>query len=188
MTEIEIKAHVKNVEALKTALDAAGEYSGFLIRRDFYYKVSGSSSYPARIREEEKNGEKHIFLTHKKKSLVQKNGEASEKNIENEAEISEKAKSVLEDFFCSSGVPLYLKKEKHIDSWKCLFDGFSVTAELSEVPPLGFFIELEILLDENADLQAENARNALFSLLEKIGADKKDLEERPYSALLKDLQ
>ena len=96
MIEIEIKAHAKNKNAIKSTLSTIGKYEGFVVRHDYYYRHHNCFSYPARIRIEKSDNGQKVFLTHKNKSLVKdKSGVVSEKNEEKEAEISEKAKEVL---------------------------------------------------------------------------------------------
>lgn len=186
MIEIEIKAHAKNKNAIKSTLNTIGKYEGFVVRHDYYYRHHNCLSYPARIRIEKSDNGQKIFLTHKNKSLVKdKNGVVSEKNEEKEAEISESAKEVLLSFFSESKIELYLEKEKRVETWKCAQDGFLVTAELCTIKPIGDFIELEILVEEQNDKIEKKAREALFAILKKLGAEN-EIEEKSYATLLKE--
>lgn len=188
MTEIELKARIFDVPLLQSVLNVRGDFVGHFVRCDSYYRKHSSDGYPLRFREEDGPKGKRIFLTFKKKSVfVDENGVASEKNEEKESEISENAKNILESFFESEKIALYVQKEKIVDAWKCRSGEFAVTAELCEVKDVGFFIELEILLEQSAEKNVcEKARQALLSLLDSLGVSRDAVEEKSYSQLLKE--
>jgi predicted adenylyl cyclase CyaB len=59
-----------------------------------------------------------------------------------------------------------------------------VTAELSEVEGLGWFIELEIIADNEDRETIEAGRGRLLSLLKSLGIGEEQIEERYYSDML----
>jgi len=196
MQEIELKAHVYDVETVKSKLSTFAEYKGFVERSDTYYKQNEKSLiYPLRVRKEksdregnrEENIEK-IFLTYKRKSLVKTaDGSAVEKNEEKESEISSDTLLTLETFLEDNGFKVYLRKIKSVFTWKAIVKigekNFDVTIELCRVEPLGDFLELEILSDEKEDF--EGARKALEEVLARVEIDKSEIEEKSYSQMLK---
>ena len=191
MQEIELKAHVYDVETVKSKLSTFAEYKGFVERSDTYYKQNEKSwIYPLRVRKEKSDKEKSekIFLTYKRKSLVKAaDGSAVEKNEEKESEISSDTLLTLETFLEDNGFKVYLRKIKSVFTWKAIVKigekNFDVTIELCRVEPLGDFLELEILSDEKEDF--EGARKALEEVLARVEIDKSEIEEKSYSQMLK---
>lgn len=191
MQEIELKAHVYDVETVKSKLSTFAEYKGFVERSDTYYKQNEKSwIYPLRVRKEKSDKEKSekIFLTYKRKSLVKTaDGSAVEKNEEKESEISSDTLLTLETFLEDNGFKVYLRKIKSVFTWKAIVKigekNFDVTIELCRVEPLGDFLELEILSDEKEDF--EGARKALEEVLARVEIDKSEIEEKSYSQMLK---
>lgn len=62
------------------------------------------------------------------------------------------------------------------------------TLELCNVPPLGYFLEIEILSPSKKDEDVKKVQQILFELLEKCGIEKSCIEEKYYSELLSQIE
>lgn len=196
MYEIEIKAHVDDCESVRKKLGAFATFDSKTEKRDTYYRFFFGSGknldrknyVSARIRAEnitEKDGchRKEILLTYKKKETRQgADGKETEVNEENECTLSDAAP--LEKLLLDTGFEVYLKKEKFAESWYAATSAGEAHIELCEVPPLGYFLEIEIIAQQNDSDTVEAARAELYSLIEKCGIDKSAVEHRYYSELL----
>jgi len=197
MTEIEIKAHVEDRAALEQKLSSFAKYEGSVIRDDTYYKKDGIS---IRIRKETTEQKSDYLLTYKRKEQrTDSTGTTIEVNDEKECSIStpEPLVAFLED----TGYTISLKKHKEVKDW-CLDlsdvlkkhslqstknFSYKATFELCKVPPLGDFLEIEIL----SPTAEENIVNALHKeleeLLQKAGIPKSKVEKKYYSELMAEL-
>lgn len=198
MYEIEIKAHVDDCESVRKKLATFATFGSKIEKRDTYYRfffsdgknLSGKNYVSARIRTEnitEKDGchRKEILLTYKKKETRQgADGKETEVNEENECTLSDA--EPLEKLLLDTGFAVYLKKEKYAESWFAETEAGTAHIELCEVPPLGFFLEIEIISPTDDSQTVEKARSQLYSLIEKCGIDKSKIERRYYSELLRD--
>jgi adenylate cyclase class 2 len=185
MFEIELKARVHDYDAVKKTLDGFALYKGFAKKNDVYFR-NESAGVTARIRTEDffaGAGEKPArayFVTHKRKELRKTGaGAAIEVNDEKEFTVndSEPLKALLED----AGFAVKLIKQKSAHKWQ---SGDAVI-ELCTVPPLGDFLEIEIVCGSNDDSSVAQAREKIESLIERAGVSLNDIEERYYSDLLK---
>lgn len=181
MNEIEIKARVTDREELEKKLNSFAAFEKSVTRDDSYYIGPSGKGKKIRIRKETMDGTVTWLLTYKKKeNKVSPDGTATEVNEELETKIDDPTPLVryLED----SGYTIALSKRKEVRSW--LHDG--ATLELCNVPPLGWFLEIEILA-ENKDLGTVlSAQKKLIEILLKCGLSEKDIEEKYYSQLLKE--
>jgi len=59
-----------------------------------------------------------------------------------------------------------------------------ILAELSMVKNLGWFLEIEILADNDCEQTVQESRERLFALLEKLEIPKEWIEDRPYTVML----
>jgi adenylate cyclase class 2 len=66
------------------------------------------------------------------------------------------------------------------------FSQEGITAELSEVPGLGWFIELEILADNSREETVTEAKKRLHCFLSGLGIEKEAIESRYYTEMLRD--
>ncbi|EPF25622.1 hypothetical protein HMPREF1221_02176 [Treponema socranskii subsp. paredis ATCC 35535] len=206
MYEIELKAHVENRREVARALDSFAEYSGALTKRDTYYRLplvcvptgtETSSSKRAdikvyaeeqshigcRIRKTvyEKTGETKITFTYKRKGLRKDaDGIAIEVNDEKECTLSET--DAIESFIKDAGGGISHVKEKIIKEWYAETEAGKAHIELCTVPPLGDFLEIEVLAKD--DTHTKNAKRAIMSIFKNCGIDENAIESRYYSDML----
>lgn len=196
MTEVELKARVTDREQTAYKLDSFARRVRHVIRDDDYWGKSADDRNKIRIRRElflNKDGSacrNDILVTYKRKAVVTgSDGVAIEANDEKECSISDAA--ALEAFLQDTGYHVQLKKHKDVEDWElelpkdsCPAQPLTATLELCAVPPLGDFLEIEILSpsadkDSLAKLHAELER-----LLALAGIPKEQIEPRTYSEML----
>lgn len=208
MYEIELKAHVEDRGEVTRALDSFAEYTGMLTKRDTYYRLpriaptdtERSSSKRAdikvhsentavqghigcRIRKTvyEKTGETKITFTYKRKELRKDaDGIAVEVNDEKECTLSET--DAIESFIKDAGGGISHVKEKIIKEWYAETEAGKAHIELCTVPPLGDFLEIEVLAKD--DTHTKNAKRAIMSIFKNCGIDESAIESRYYSDML----
>ena len=209
MYEIELKAHVEDHRAVARTLDSFAEYIGALTKRDTYYRLplacvptgtEAASSKRAdakahsentevqthigcRIRKTvyEKTGETKITFTYKRKELRKDTeGIAIEVNDEKECTLSET--DAIESFIKDSGGSISHVKEKIIKEWYAETEAGKAHIELCTVPPLGDFLEIEVLAKDDA--HTEDAKRAIVSIYKNCGIDESAIESRYYSDML----
>jgi len=197
--EIELKAHVKNdthdIEALKRLLFEKAEYLCAFEKDDTYYFPLNPSDIPRsgiRLRGESKTFpdgtvKKTAYVTYKTKEVR----DGIEVNDEKEFEVCSARYSpviAFDEFLKMTGlVPGF---SKHKRGWAFSKDG--INAELLEVKKLGWFLEIEIVMDGvEKDSTTETAINEkkkqLMEFLSDLGIKKDAIESRYYSEMLKEL-
>ena len=209
MYEIELKAHVEDSREVASTLDSFAEYIGALTKRDTYYRLplacvptgtEAASSKRAdakahsentevqthigcRIRKTvyEKTGEPKITFTYKRKELRKDaDGIAIEVNDEKECTLSET--DAIESFIKDAGGSISHVKEKIIKEWYAETEAGKAHIELCTVPPLGDFLEIEVLAKDDA--HTENAKRAILSIFKNCSIDESAIERRYYSDML----
>lgn len=124
-----------------------------------------------------------ILLTYKRKETrTLQDGTSTEVNEENECTLSDAL--AIEKLFSDIGFAPSYTKEKFAESWYVQTSAGEAHIELCEVPPLGYFLEMEIMAQNNDIATVDAARTALYTLLEKCGVEKSAIEPRYYSELL----
>lgn len=189
-TEIEIKAHVKDRDALRRALSDKAEYLCAFEKEDCYWILAkakeGETRPPIRVRREKRDfpdetGKESVLVTCK----IKERRDGMEINDEREFEV--KPAQDFEQFLSLIGyAPGFVKGKK---GWAFSRDG--ITAELAEVRGLGWFIELEILNDTCAAAQEEfpaGERKRLLDFLASLGIERDAIESRYYSEMLEELR
>lgn len=241
MTEIEIKAHVKDPDKIERSIRAFANYNGESIKRDTYLAlpraeettesmglaaamtvftfvaalvaaisvIAGASktvaiivclfasvfvaastllglnkhhakkggSKPLKIRIREENGK--TIITYKRKEF-QGNVE-----VNDEREFSIDDRSPFETLVSDIGFVPDSVKEKKTKSWSWTTDdNLEATIELSLVGSLGWFIEIEIILDNPDESETSRATKALYAVLKKCGVDEREIETRYYTEML----
>ena len=209
MYEIELKAHVEDHRVVARTLDSFAEYIGALTKHDTYYRLplacvptgtEAASSKRAdakahsentevqthigcRIRKTvyEKTGEPKITFTYKRKELRKDaDGIAIEVNDEKECTLSET--DAIESFIKDSGGSISHVKEKIIKEWYAETEAGKAHIELCTVPPLGDFLEIEVLAKDDA--HTEDAKRAILSIFKKCGIDESAIESRYYNDMI----
>ncbi len=183
MNEIELKARVKDPSHVESMLNSFAEFKASVIREDLYFANDKINSRKIRIRKETSDSGTRWLLTYKKKENVTgQNGISTEVNNEMETTIEDPA--VLEQYFLDSGFHVAVKKRKEVRDWAYE----NATIELCNVPPLGWFLEIEILSESDKPDVVAQAQDKLHEILMKSGLSDSDIENRYYSDLLKEAQ
>lgn len=189
-----MKAHVKDRNEVIKKLNSFADFLGRVVRDDTYW-FNGKTKVRIRrekeITSENKIGKEIILLTYKKKeNRISAEGNAMEVNEEHECELS--SSEAIETFLTDSGFFVDLKKHKNVLDWKYSFtlpqsgQTIQVTLELCTVPPLGDFLEVEVLSEKDDRDFTESVRKELENLIVLSGIEKSQIENRYYSEMLRD--
>jgi len=193
--EIELKAHIKDSEALRLLLLGKAQYLCSFEKEDAYYFPTNNSDIPksgVRLRAESKTfpdgTEKKIaYVTYKTKEVR----DGIEINDEKEFEVYSHQYSTIAafgEFLKMLGLkPGYTKRKK---GWA--FSKEEINAELLEAEKLGWFLEIEIVVNdigdqEKMDITIREAKKKLMGFLSELGIEKDAIESRYYSEMLKEL-
>ena len=142
-------------------------------KKDLYWGVDEQEQAVFRIRESREG----FILTRKSK---EERSDGLEVNQEIEFTVEPDMRKV-HAFFSSLGyIPLY-RKEKHGWMWSVN----DLTIELVEVSTLGWYLEMEILLDAESDMSTSSALDELLKVRSALELDHVPLEGRYYSEMLK---
>lgn len=182
MYEIELKARVDEREAVIAALNDFAAFGGTAEKHDTYYALRrGTETVTARIRTESSADGEHILLTYKRSERrTTADGTATEVNDEQECELS--AREAVESLLADSGFSVALTKTKRAMQWRhddALF-------ELCAVPPLGDFLEIEILSQTDDAETVGRIQERLRTLLARAGVPAEKIESRYYRDLLRE--
>ena len=194
--EIEIKAHVYNRSFVIEKLNSIAEYLGHTEKKDLYYhfpKEDAEKKYvPVRIRNQiERSGEnktekKECYFTYKKKELKTCTDNSKiEVNVENET-LVENA-DALEQFFMDVGGKLAYTKEKIVEHWIYKSDGEELHVELCTVPPLGDFLEIEAIKENENEAEITKIKSLEQQLLTECNIPLSQIENKYYSEMLASL-
>ncbi|MCK9287299.1 MAG: class IV adenylate cyclase [Sphaerochaetaceae bacterium] len=184
MREIEIKAHVEHPEELKPIIDSLLDSEGTFQRKtDVYYGRKSENNSPLsraaqfRLRYLEDS----IIITRKSKQL-QTGGVENNSEIEFSVSIAEQQH--IKNFFVSLDFVIVAEKEK--TGWYWVKD--NLTIELIEITHLGWFIEVEYLLEDVAGDDEINAvKMKLFDFLAACHISKQAVESRYYLDLIEEI-
>lgn len=181
--EIELKAHVSHSDYCRKLIEKKFGFPGSsLSKSDRYFgfnQTPGSLSERAllRIRVEQNR----YVATRKEKRL---HGDGMEENREIEFSGPAEDYHNVTDFFVSLGYSIIAAKDKRGWYWKVAVPQ-PMTIELVEVGSLGWFLEVEIILrDDAADHEVSEARNIIQQLMKSVGIADVDIEKRYYLDML----
>ena len=173
--EVEIKAWVDDLAALRKRVAARYPFVAVHDKVDVYYRIpvpegerDGVPEFRLRV-----DGGRSI-VTAKRKRVV--NG--VEINDEMEYEVSDPV--AFERFAAYLGATVFARKHKVGDSYRAE----SATIELSHVEGLGDFVEIEWLLEEADTARIQAAETGVRTLLEELGVSAERIEPRYYVDLL----
>lgn len=178
--EVEIKAHIPSVDSISETIQCvwdSQELSGpfpFDKQDTYFCRVDDSTEDTLfRLR---RLGDSAV-VTHKKKSFIG----ACEINGETEFSVSDPEAFV--DLVTNLGFRPCIEKRKIGCAWKI----GGMTIELSDVPPLGAFIEIEIVLDPVTahDGAVAQATDEIIHTLSRLGIPESAIEKRYYNSLLR---
>jgi adenylate cyclase class 2 len=199
--EIELKTRLTDFSPIKERLSAQGSYLCSYKKSDSYwYPVQTIPSKTfitpeVRIRREssiDADGQtlETILVTYKTKEIS--NG--IEVNDEREFTVSDAG--LFEELIGRLGLYKDICKEKEGWAWAINPDDSGqspavpqpkILAELSLVTGLGWFLELEIMADNNDRQTVEESRKRLLAQLERLEIPAEWIEARPYTAMLREL-
>ena len=195
MTEIELKARVEDRAALARVLSGFARYGGRVVRDDEYFAPAKGDKRTLRIRTERRSPgtaqeSACCLLTYKRKTLrTDASGIGTEVNDEYECTVS--SPDTLTAWLSDLGFACVLRKHKDVEDWtlelpagKVLPVPLTATFELCSVPPLGDFLEIEILSPAQDNASVEKVRAALADLLARAGIPGDCIENRSYRELL----
>jgi adenylate cyclase class 2 len=183
--EIELKAWVDDPDRVRLrCVSFAGPASSFEKADAYWVFPGGAVAVPSsgiRIRRETKTGpsgevSQALWVTYKVKEV------RGGMEINDEREFSVSDGAAFEELLRRLGLQKDIEKNKRGWVWNC--DG--ITTELTEVEGLGWFVELEIVADDDAGGTVTSARTRLLALLRKIGIKKDRIEPRYYTEMLRE--
>ena len=191
MNEIEIKAHVYKKDELIKKLNSFAEFKQEVFRDDTYYESPLNPKVKIRIRKEKCGKTTRSILTYKRKEIKSASENSStELNEELETEIL--SSEPLEQFFCDAGFKVALKKHKEVLDWELELPSsientkLKATLELCNVPPLGYFLEIEILSSETEPQKIQKLQDLLLEVLDLVQIPRSKIESRYYSEMLRE--
>ena len=200
--EIELKAWAADPPAVRERLSRIAVYRGEFIKEDTYWRpVRAGGDFPpagVRLRRETvfppPDGEvRKLLVTFKTKEVrngveinrerefeVREDGELSGDGEARPEERAAGSGSALEELLALLSLAPAVRKTKRGGVW----DYRGITAELLEVPGLGFFLELEIIARDGEDETVRAARARLLDLLAQAGIGEDRIESRYYTEMI----
>lgn len=178
--EVEVKAHVSDHEGLGVLLTNRYGNGKDFDKRDAYYEqeaAPGKTAFRLRNQSSSQTGTASDLVTLKHKGM--KDGV----EINDEIEFSVSSPEAFAAFARSLGYRLGLEKRKRGRVWDA---GPDVHIELAEVVGLGWFVEIEAIVERESDV--ESARLRVKKILAELGVQERDIEPRYYSSLLRCVQ
>ena len=175
--EIELKARVEDHHLIMERIQAVPGISPPLAehKADIYFVRTGEQKH-FRVRLQNDS----VVITSKTK---EKRHDGTEDNHEIEFDTPKDNYQNVLAFFHNLGFDEYIRKEKTGWIWSL----GTLTVELVQVGQLGWFLEMEIVLGDDASVvEVSTAKKALFNLLERVGIGREKLEERYYMDLLRE--
>ena len=192
MHEIELKAHLEHPDKTEALLSRIADFSLRCTKTDRYWSLGEKT---VRVRRELIGDKETVFVTHKQKTYTG----TIETNRELEFELAAASVPVFTEMLESLGMTCTAEKQKEtkvfvphssLFSADILEGTRSVSAELSFIHPIGYFLEIEVLYpDEGSDTAAyerhiRNAQVIFDTLLTALEIPQSAIEVRPYNELL----
>ena len=193
--EIELKVWLDDHEFVKERLSSIGEYVRSYEKTDTYWlPMRENAPYVSlppsglRIRRERSLDSndverKSVLITLKRREIL----DGIEVNDEREFSVSDA--DLFEGLICDLGLSKFACKEKCGWEWRVpagVEGDRPISAEVSMVKDLGWFLEMELLSDTACEKTVEESRKGFFSLLEKLRISKDKIEAKPYTTLLQE--
>lgn len=181
--EVELKAHVEDPLLIQERLQQLEGISLALYEHkdDIYYAL-GDEEPSFRLRRESFGKDEHhlkgsLLFTKKNKSITK----GIEVNKEYEFTVPDDQFEAAHAFCLSLGYGIYIRKTKRGNSYTL----GNVHIELVEVIGLGWFLEMECVLENETGI--EDAKASLKHILGLVGVSEDKIESRYYMHLLKEL-
>lgn len=186
--EIELKAHVvpEDVERVRDCLLSSGAgYIGPTDKFDIYWAKTSDGEPVFRTRRQLTVQGPEVLFTAKPSKTKSEKG--TENNQELEFVTPDKQWDNVLTFCSGIGLQVCRLKWKKGFEYTVDIDGFTIHAELLDVRYLGWFLELEICVDDIAAVDSEAADKALRKLLSICGIPEDAVEGRGYNRMLRDV-
>jgi len=195
LVEIELKAWLDNHEEVRKRLFVLGHYMRSFEKTDTYWLpiqdgVPGVSIPHSglRIRRERSvdDGDiehKSVLVTIKQRKL------SGNIEVNDEREFTVSDADLFEELLCNLGLFKAIYKKKSGWEWKVPSETEgrqSISAEVSMVKDLGWFLELEFLANDDSERLVEEIRAEFASLLAKLEIPEEKIEVRSYTTLLRE--
>lgn len=178
--EVELKAHVADPERVRKILVKEGCVLQDEEKQDIYFSLPNDDPL-FRIRYEKYGeGKGSVLFTTKEKSV--RNG--IEVNRETEFTTTGDQFKASVGFVLALGYVEYVRKLKRGIHTHLALDGNELHIELVEVPPLGWFVEMEFILEREEDVP--KAKEGLHHALSLLGVGEEHIEPRYYMHLLRE--
>ncbi len=186
--EIELKAHVvpEDVGRVRDCLLSSGAgYIGPTDKFDIYWAKTSDGEPVFRTRRQLTVQGPEVLFTAKPSKTKSEKG--TENNQELEFVTPDKQWDNVLTFCSGIGLQVCRLKWKKGFEYTVDIDGFTIHAELLDVRYLGWFLELEICVDDIAAVDSEAADKALRKLLSICGIPEDAVEGRGYNRMLRDV-
>ncbi len=170
--EVELKAWVNDVDQVRSRIREIAEYKGSFDKQDIYFSKPDAEKSLFRIRQDAKTN----TITYKEKE--RKDG--IEVNREHEFHVDDA--EVFSHFCAHLGYEVFIKKHKKGE----LFAFDTVGIELSHIEGLGWFVEVEMLVKAQSEVQF--ARQKVREVLQLLRIPEVMIEPRYYNEMLKEEQ
>ena len=177
--EVELKAHVHDPEAVKARLPRPLRFEE---KTDIYWRGQNESQPRFRTRyERNAHGGEDVLFTLKEKSQC----DGIETNQEFEFTAPGGEWERVRRFVEKLGYQVAITKHKRGYASMIPVPGFvPAPAELLEVEPLGWFIEIEFVLEQAEAIS--RAKEALSQILGNLGVPETAIEPRAYNDMLRE--
>ncbi len=170
--EVETKAWATGrVEELWAQLRQWAEYRGEFDKRDTYFSLPGQEQSLFRIRREGHTN----TVTYKQK---QRNA-GFEVNREHEFTVENPDEFIAFSHYL--GYEVFIEKHKRGELYRFGDAGI----ELSHIEGLGWFVEIEILVEDQSEVQT--ARQKVAEVLKMLDVSEEKIESRYYNEMLKNI-
>lgn len=172
MREVEIKAHALSPERTKELISLCCGEGEVVSKRDTYLRREDGQMM--RVRDNTGSLEATVKKT-------RKDEKGQEDNLEYEISLGDTSSADALLFFENLGFSFYFNKYK--DGWDWNYEGVHI--ELLKVNNLGWFLEMEALIDFDSSAEVIDERHQfLLSLLKKFGIDEDKIERRSYRSMI----
>jgi adenylate cyclase class 2 len=177
---------------VRTKLDSFARFCGKVEKNDTYWyldKPAGTSKRTinhihVRIRQEIRGDMQTLMFTYKRKELMKGiDGIPFEVNDEKECILSDQGP--LEALLADTGFRPEIRKHKTVYDWEYQTTYGKALLELCTVPPLGDFLEIEILASDADSRTVSAVRSILEQLMETSGIPLSAVEPRYYTDMLR---
>lgn len=179
--EIELKARVNEPEKTKKLLESLYGEAENILKDDIYYiyrNIGTEHGQPVRLRSENNKN----VVTLKQKSVA--NGVEINDELEFEVDNPENFLKYMQ----LTGAEQWLTKKKRGWKFDSDTDAGQAVIELCEVIGLGWFLEIEIVIESPEQDQIEKAMNTIHKILEAAEISSDKIEPRYYSEMLRSRQ